>query len=195
MKTVSMLVVTLGASVRRDIDGVPYTRQTTTHRGGTRDVLGHAALDEAGVAKIKERQTMLDTVLNVEGEFPDDAVFEVQENSDQNEGRGPMRTVGFFDNFSAAFEVAKGRGVMGGGDGDILMHSASSGARRVFSTKEAFEAAGGGDLMPNPGERVYSSYFGLNGAYFKVVKNRTEEERIEADPEYAEFIRLQKKYG
>lgn len=46
-------------------------------------------------------------------------IFVAKENSDQTEGRGPMRTIGYFDNLKDAYAAVKGRGVMGVGDGEI----------------------------------------------------------------------------
>ena len=45
--------------------------------------------------------------------------FEVFQNSDMTEGRGPMKAVGQFTTLEAAVEDAKGRGVMGFGDGEV----------------------------------------------------------------------------
>ena len=45
--------------------------------------------------------------------------FEVLQNSDQTEGRGPMKAVGQFKELKDAVEDAKGRGVMGIGDGEV----------------------------------------------------------------------------
>lgn len=199
MKTPTLYVVAFNGDVRTDPAGNLYTTQALSHApGAPRDVLGRAVLTREEADTLVSENVRGDTVLEVEGMFPDDAIFEVQENTDKTEGRGSMRTVAYFNSFEAAFEVAKGRGVMGAGDGDILIHSMSSTfGPHVFSSKEEFEAVdttveSWTDAM---GSRVYSSYFGLSGEYFSITKNLTQEERKQQDPRYAQYLELKAIYG
>lgn len=46
-------------------------------------------------------------------------VYGVYVNGDSVEGRGPMIRIAYFDNHQEAVECAKGKGVMGVGDGDV----------------------------------------------------------------------------
>ena len=49
-------------------------------------------------------------------------IYEVKQNADGIEGRGPMVTVAFFKHQKAAQKTATGLGVMGVGDGEIKEH-------------------------------------------------------------------------
>lgn len=195
-KSTVLFVTANSRSVRLDRQGNLYTTQALTSNGKYRDVLGFASFDQEAIAKHLKSVPVHDVVLQVRGTFPEDAVFEVQENSDQTEGRGPMRSVGFFDSFEAAFEVAAGRGCMGTGSGDIFIHNSDSDRRRVYSSKAEFESFRDDDsARDKKGERIYSSYFGLSGKYFHIRENLTDTAKAEVDPEFAEYKRLQAIYG
>ena len=54
------------------------------------------------------------------------SIYVAQKNSDMNEGRGPMINIAAFTHKADAMRAAKGQGVMGVGDGDVveqLVHS------------------------------------------------------------------------
>ena len=46
-------------------------------------------------------------------------IFLARVNSDSTEGRGPMRTIGYFANEADARKAVEGQGVMGVGDGTV----------------------------------------------------------------------------
>lgn len=207
-KTTELFVLTTGKSVKRDRSGGLYTMQTRLRRASDyKDILGKVVLTrnraETLITQVgRFADTILgaqvgrfaDTILRVQGVFPEDAIFEVRENSDRTEGRGTMETVAFFDSFEAAFDVARGRGVMGAGDGEIFLHANGSKSGRVFSSKAEFDSCVGvGATAPN-GERLYSRH-GLAGKYFHITANITEEERVACDPHYAEYLRLRAIFG
>lgn len=70
--------------------------------------------------KIPQKETKMKTV------------YAAQENEDTTEGKGRMRTVALFDTKDAALACAKGRGVMGVGDGDVTVV-------QVFSSMRDYE--------------------------------------------------------
>lgn len=47
-------------------------------------------------------------------------IFLAQENADMTEGRGPMRTIAAFRKEDDVYACAKGRGVFGHGDGEVV---------------------------------------------------------------------------
>lgn len=51
------------------------------------------------------------------------SVFASMVNSDQTEGRGSMRAISFWDDANSAYEVVRGEGVMGVGDGDVYTYT------------------------------------------------------------------------
>lgn len=143
-----------------------------------RRIKGDPALTRAEAESLLGGWNQNDQVFEVVGTLPDFALYQVKQNSDMDEGRGAMRVVGSYGTFEDAFRNAQGRGVMGVGNGDIVIRSS------------------------NVDTNIYSGTFGLNGDYFKVVtrapvikKVRAQAEDKTAHPEYAEYLRLKEIFG
>lgn len=104
--------------------------------------------------------------------------YEVLENSDQIEGRGPMVAVAWFGNLELAVEDAKGRGMYGYGSGDVV---------KVIV-----------EFLPNQRvkmvrDKVYGYRQGRNGkGGYGYIDLRDEKNHGE---EYEEYLRLKKKFG
>lgn len=108
-------------------------------------------------------------------------VYEAQENSDQTEGRGPMRTIAIFTTLEQAVKAVKGRGVMGVGDGEVL-------------ETDVYERAE--DIAENG--RLYASRRRVYG-YRKRPDGKSDYGYLDfrdltADPEYAKYLELKKKF-
>lgn len=102
-----------------------------------------------------------------------------RQNSDLTEGRGPMRDVSFWDNENDAYLDAKGRGVMGVGDGEVL---------KVTVCK----------IEDNPGEFKFlvELVYGYGKAWDGKWRTTWMDHRDapENDPEYNEYRRLKAKF-
>lgn len=104
--------------------------------------------------------------------------YEAQRNSDQTEGRGGMVTFGRFRDLEPALEAVKGQGVMGVGDGEIV--------QVTFSVNS-------NGIVDEAREKVYGYHKDWTGKWgYGFVDNR---DAPVHDPEYQEFLRLQKKFG
>ncbi len=95
------------------------------------------------------------------------------ENSDLTEGRGHTVITGVYLDPEAAVEAVKGRNVMGVGDGDVYEVNVEGGVWK-------------GNLYEN---KIYG-YRQRNGHWGYGYLNEPDD-----DPEYIEYLRLQKKYG
>lgn len=94
------------------------------------------------------------------------------ENSDLTEGRGHTIITGIFTDPDAAVEAVKGRNVMGVGDGDVF-------------EAELVDGAWEGKLFQNK----FYGYRQVNGHWgYGYTSDHN-------DPEYGEYLRLQKKFG
>lgn len=109
-------------------------------------------------------------------------IYEVSQNSDMTEGKGQMRPIAYFDDLLFAVEHAKGRGVMGVGDGEVnelIIHNSI-------------------DDLNNKGRETKIKIYGyrkdLSGNWgYGFVDNR-EYIELQKDPEYSEYVRLKKKF-
>lgn len=103
-------------------------------------------------------------------------IYETLQNTDLTEGRGIMKTVSTWMVLEDAVEDAKGRGVMGVGDGDV--------------EEVAFIRTNESKLLVKR-ERVYGYRKDPNGKWGSgYVDNR----EFLDDPDYAEYIRLKNKF-
>lgn len=130
----------------------------------------------------------------IKGMLPDDALFfQVAQSADQTEGRGPLQQVVVMTSFLEAIRVADGRGNMGFGHGQIrIIHHAG-----VCQTAEDFWHLAGSrtGLLPNVAVRPENELLGLRGlsrVYFAAEEGL---EPLVADPEWAEYVRLQTKFS
>lgn len=102
--------------------------------------------------------------------------YEAQRNSDQTEGRGRMITFDRFVELGDALEAVKGQGVMGVGDGEVVQITLRAEDGRVKMEQV----------------RVYGYRKGWDNKWgYGFTDNR---DAPVHDPEYQEFLRLQKKF-
>lgn len=100
-------------------------------------------------------------------------IYIARENSDLTEGRGPMRTLGYYTEPEPAIARVQGRGVMGVGHGEVSTVKLDIGRveERLFWGNHA-----------NPAGKWVYGY----------ADNR--DDPILSDPEYPEYVRLRKKF-
>lgn len=99
-------------------------------------------------------------------------IYLATENSDLTEGRGHTVVKGAYLDPEEAVKAVKGRNVMGVGDGDVYELNIEGGAWK-------------GNIYENR----YYGYRQINGHWGYGYTNE------EQDPEYDEYLRLQKKFG
>ncbi len=122
------------------------------------------------------------------------ALYLACQNSDLTEGRGGYVGIGLFDNEEAAVAAVQGRGVMGVGDGQVYE---LIDAVKVFSTIEEWVEA----KTPRPGINPQPGMSRLTYGYRKDWKGKwgygyaDNRDAPVNDPEYAEYQRLQQKFG
>lgn len=108
-------------------------------------------------------------------------VFVAQVNSDQTEGRGGMRDKDHFDNENDAYLAVKGQGVMGVGDGNVVLRSfvACGGPSRCAHisvyNKQIYN---GSNYGRKPGENGWIPEF----------------DKRKEDPDYQQYLALKKKF-
>lgn len=105
--------------------------------------------------------------------------YEVMQNSDQTEGRGPMRVVNNFFKLEDAVEDARGRGVMGVGDGEVM---------------EVSITVNNDDTVSVDRVKVYGYRRGRDGRWTSGYIDLRDQPDRSKDPEYREYLRLQRKF-
>lgn len=110
-------------------------------------------------------------------------VYEARRNADQNEGRGPMVTFALFDNEKQAVRAVKGQGVMGVGDGEVLMTT-------VYSTVQEMVA----NEKMSFSELVYGYRKDPFGKWGYGYADNREFAALEKDPEYQQYLKLKAKF-
>lgn len=106
-------------------------------------------------------------------------IYIARENSDLTEGRGHMRDVGYFEVVDHAVAFAKGRGVMGVGDGEV---------DRVETFENCGEEAG-------RRTRIYGYRKKPDGTWGYGYMDCRDVPDPKKNPEYAEYLRLKEKFG
>lgn len=107
--------------------------------------------------------------------------YEVQQNSDQTEGRGRMVTVMTLMKLDDAVKEAQGRGVMGHGTGDVVEVTITVNNDDTVSVER--EEIYGYRRNPNTGKWDYG---------FKDFRDLP---NPQTDPDYKEYLRLKRKFG
>lgn len=125
-----------------------------------------------------------------------DTRFLVKRNSDLTEGRGGMVTVGVYDDLLEAVEASKGLGVMGVGDGEVYVLITP----KLHKVEDRF----GRPLTTPTEEKVYGRRYDGSGTRAKweegyvyahpAVIATGIRRPVEEDPEYQDYLRLQKKF-
>lgn len=105
--------------------------------------------------------------------------YEVMQNSDQTEGRGPMKLVGNHYKLEAAIQDAKGRGVMGYGDGEVI---------------EVSITVNNDDTITVERHKVYGYRQGRDGKWGYGYMDLRDEPDPRTNAEYANYLRLRKKF-
>lgn len=121
--------------------------------------------------------------------------YRATQNSDLTGGKGHNVTIACFDNEEAAVEAVRGRGVMGVGDGTVYRVPVFSSYDEVREILTEQEAARGrrADFATLREELVWGYRRDWAGQWgYGWADNR---DAPVNDPEYAEFLRLQKKFG
>lgn len=105
--------------------------------------------------------------------------FEVMQNRDQIEGRGPMEAVSHFSELEAAVKDAKGRGVMGYGDGE------------VFEVIVEFLPEG---KVKMGREEVYGYRKSRDGTWGYGYMDLRDDPDPQVDRDYAQYLRLKERF-
>ena len=114
--------------------------------------------------------------------------FVATRNSDQTEGRGHQVEIDSFDNYKDAYLSAKGEGVMGVGDGDVLMRTyhRCEDCPALIKTDKTIYYGGPYTQKNTLGKGTYADYMpdGWHRDYSAMAQ----------DPEYADYLRLKNKF-
>lgn len=105
--------------------------------------------------------------------------YEVMQNADLTEGRGPMRLVGNFYTLEKAVQDAKGRGVMGVGDGEVV---------------EVSITLNNDDTVSVERKQAYGYRQRRNGKWGYGYTDLRDEPDPRTDPDYANYLRLKKRF-
>lgn len=105
--------------------------------------------------------------------------YVTQENSDLTEGRGSMRDISYWTNENDAYIAAKGRGVQGVGDGEVIKVTIC----HVMDTVSEMRILR---------ERVYGYGKAWDGKWRSTWMDHRD--APQNDPEYAEYQRLKSKF-
>jgi hypothetical protein len=115
-------------------------------------------------------------------------VFVGKVNSDQTEGRGPMRDHSLWDNANDAYEAIRGQGVMGVGDGDV--------AHRVYYTCDADDTGEVCHKVLVTEDTIYDGWAarGGNRKGFGPDGWRPDYSPLLNDPDYKTYLRLKERF-
>ena len=115
--------------------------------------------------------------------------FVAQHNSDQTEGRGGIVDAGAFEDVQDAYKRIEGQGVMGVGDGDIVL-------RMYYRCDACPELVKVDEPIYQGASYTQRNLLGRPGRYQDFMQDgwRKDYSPVAADPEFEEYLRLKRKF-